>query len=119
MQMKYLLHVLFSILFFFNQVLADETNTIFEGFDAKIVSIVDDMTDEESGVIFLYFGPIYMEIYGHNDYTIWADKNNLHFAVDGIHLIRVGENKPYSLKSLSKRNGLKPTSSEEAESVIT
>lgn len=118
MDMKYILPVLLSILFFLNPAFSDERKTIFEGFDAKIVSIVDDMTDEKSGVIFLDFGQIYMAIYGHNDFAIWANTDDLNFAFDVTHLIRVGKNKPFSLNSFSKRNGLKPTNEVEAESVI-
>jgi len=115
--MRYILSLLLSISFLSNSVSADE-KILYEGFNAKIVSVVDDMTDEKSGVIFLDFGPIYMAIYGHNDFTIWAHKNDLNFAFDVTHLIRVGENKPFSLISLSKRNGLKPSNAVEAESVI-
>jgi len=98
--------------------LADERKTIFEGCDAKIVSIIDDMTDKKSEVIFLYFAPIYMAVYGSNDYAIWTNSNDLHFAFDSSHLIRVGDNKPFSLICLEKRNGLRPTNAVEAESVI-
>jgi len=98
--------------------LADERKIIFEGFDAKIVSIIDDMTDQKSGAIFLDFGPIYMAIYGGNDFAIWANSDELNFGFDSTHLIRVGDKKPFSLISLEKRNGLKPTTAAEAESVI-
>jgi len=39
-------------------VFAQERETIFEGFDTKLVSISDAMTDEKLGVIFADFGPI-------------------------------------------------------------
>jgi len=116
--MKSITPVLLSMLLLSSPSLADERQTLFEGFDAKIVSIVDEMTDEESGVIFLDFGPIYMAVYGHNDFAIWASADDLNFAFDATHLIRVGDNKPYPLKSLDKRNGLRPTSAVEAESVV-
>lgn len=109
------------MLFFVNSAIADERKTVFEGLDTKIVSILDDMTDEESGVIFLDLGPvspIYMAIYGHDHFIIWANTNDLYFAFDRTHLIRVGKNKPFPLKSLSKRNGLKPTNTKETESVV-
>ena len=97
--MKYLLSLL-SILFLINSASADTRETIFEGFDAKVVSIVDDMTDKKSGVIFIGSGQTYLAIYGHNDYTIWSNVDNLLFAFDGKHLIRVGKMPPFSLKAL-------------------
>jgi len=97
---------------------AQERETIFEGFDTQIDSFVDAMTDEKSGAIFVLFGPIYMAIYGHNDFTIWSYGNYINFAPDATHLIRVGGNKPFSLNYLDKRNALKPTNEVEAESVI-
>ena len=118
--MRWLLSAFVCILFFVNSAIADERKTVFEGFDAEIVSIVDDMTDKKAGAIFLDFdfGPIYMGIYGHDNFFIWARKDDLHFAFDGEHLIRVEKTKPYSLKTLSKINALKPTNAAEAESVI-
>lgn len=116
--MKHVVFVLLLVLLLSNPAFTDERKTLFEGFDAKIVSIVDDMTDQKSGVIFIDFGPIYMAVYGSNDFTIWANSDDLNFAFDATHLIRVGKNKPFSLISLSKRNGLKPNNPVEAESVI-
>ena len=101
-----------------NGVLADERKTHFEGLGGKIVSIVDDMTDEVSGVIFVDFGPIYMGIYGNDNFVIWANSEELLFSHDSTHLIRVGKMNPFTLKSLNKRNGLRPTNKIEAESVI-
>ncbi|MCR4321885.1 MAG: hypothetical protein NUV74_16315 [Candidatus Brocadiaceae bacterium] len=115
---QHIVFVLLFALFLSNPAFADERKTLFEGFEAKIVSIVDDMTDKKSGVIFLDFGPICMAVYGSNDFAIWANSDDLNFAFDVTHLIRVGENKPFSLNSLSKGNGLKPTNAVEAESVI-
>lgn len=116
--MKHILCVLLLAFTLSTSALADERKTIFEGFDAKIVSIIDGMTDQKSGVIFLDFGSIYMAVYGSNDFAIWANSEDLNFAFDVTHLIRVGENKPFSLSYLTKRNGLKPTNAVEAESVI-
>ncbi|MBW2099135.1 MAG: hypothetical protein JRG77_10190 [Deltaproteobacteria bacterium] len=116
--MKHIVFVLLLVSIFSIPGFADERQTLFEGFDAKIVSIIDDMTDQKSGVIFLDFGPIYMAVYGSNDFAIWANSDDLNFAFDVTHLIRVGKNKPFSLRLLNKRNGLKPTNAIEAESVI-
>ncbi|MBC8416177.1 MAG: hypothetical protein ISS80_01900 [Candidatus Cloacimonetes bacterium] len=116
--MKYILLVLLSIVVISNSAFADDRETVFEGLGAKIVTVVDDMTDEKSGVIFLDFGSIYMAVYGYNDYAIWANTDDLNFAFDETHLIRVGENEPFTLKSLIKRNCLKPTNAVEAEAVI-
>jgi hypothetical protein len=116
--MKHFVFVFLLAFILSTPTLADERKKIFEGFDAKIVSIIDDMTDETSGVIFLDFGPIYMAVYGSNDYAIWANSDDLNFAFDSTHLIRVGDNKPFSLIYLEKRNGLKPINAVEAESVI-
>lgn len=115
--MKYLLSLL-SILFLINSALADTRETIFEGFNAEVVSIVDDMTDKKTGAIFIYSGRIYMAIYGHDDYAIWSNVDDLLFAFDGKHLIRVGKMSPFPLKTLNKRNRLKPSSKTEAEAVI-
>jgi len=97
---------------------AQERETIFEGFDIKIVSLVDAMTDEKNGVIFVSFGPIYVAIYGHNDYTIWSYRNYVNFAPDATHLIRVEGNKPFSLIYRDKLNGLTFVNRAEADSVI-
>lgn len=115
--MKYLLSLL-SILLSINSALADTRETIFEGFDAKLVSIVDDMTDKKSGAIFLNFDQITLAIYGHNDYTIWSNEDDLLFAFDGKHLIHVGKMPPFSLKTLNKKNALSPSNNKEAEAVI-
>ncbi len=116
--MKHFVFVLLLVFILSTSAFADERKTIFEGFDAKIVSVVDAMTDKSSGVVFLDFGPIYMAVYGSNDYVIWTNSNDLNFALDSTHLIRVGDNKPFSLTYLKKRNGLMPTNAVEAESVI-
>lgn len=116
--MKLLLSILFSIPFIVNSAFADSSTIIFEGLNMQIVAKTDEMTDKKSGVIFVDNGPIYLAIYGHDDYTIWSRKDNLLFAHDGQHLIRVRESKPFSLNAMSKRNGLKPTNKVEAESVI-
>jgi len=92
--------------------------TIFEGFDTKLVSISDAMTDEKLGVIFADFGPIYIAIYGHNDFTIWPYGHYIKFASDATHLIRVEGNKPFSLIYRDKLNGLTFANRAEAESVI-
>jgi hypothetical protein len=116
--MRHFFPFFLSISFFLNLAYSNEKKTLFEGFGARIVSIVDDMTDKKSGVIFLDFGPIYMAIYGHNDFIIWANKENLNFAFDVTHLIRIGKNNPLSLSALTKRNCLKPANSIEANSII-
>lgn len=116
--MKLLLPLLFSVLFFVNFALADSRTIIFDGLNMEIVSNIDEMTDKKSGVIFVNAGSIYLAIYGQDDYTIWSRKDDLLFAHDGQHLIRIGENKPFSLNAMSKRNGLKPANKVEAESVI-
>ena len=99
-------------------VFAQERETIFEGFDTQMDSFVDTMTDEKSGAIFVFFGPIYMAIYGHNDFTIWSYGNYINFAPDATHLIRVEGNKPFSLIYRDKLNGLSFANHAEAESVI-
>jgi hypothetical protein len=114
---KYIAPILLFIVFFSTATFADERTTLFEGFNAKIVSVVDDMTDKKSGVIFLDFGLIYMAIYRHNDFTIWANDNDLNFAFDVKNLIRVGESRPFSLEIL-RRNGLKLSNAINAESII-
>jgi len=99
-------------------VFAQERETIFEGFDTQMDSFVDAMTDEKSGAIFVFFGPIYMAIYGHNDFTIWSYGNYMNFAPDATHLIRVEGNKPFSLTYRDKLNSLSFANHAEAESVI-
>lgn len=116
--MKLLLTLFLSVLVICNSAFADSRTTIFEGLNMEFVSNVDDMTDKKSGAIFVNSGPVYLAIYGHDEYTIWSRKDDLLFAHDGQHLIRAGENKPFSLSALSKRNGLKPTNNKEAEAVI-
>ncbi len=96
----------------------DERETIFEGFDTQMDSFVDAMTDEKRGAIFVFFGPIYMAIYGHNDFTIWSYGNYMNFAPDATHLIRVEGNKPFSLTYRDKLNSLSFANHAEAESVI-
>ena len=95
----------------------DERETIFEGFNAKIVSLVDAMTDEKIGVIFVDFEPIYIVIMGNDSFTIRSYGDNINFTSDGTHLIRVGKNEPFSL-DCHKTNILVPTNPLEAETVI-
>lgn len=116
--MKYLISILLCSLLLIDPAIADKQETIFEGFDTKIVSVLDIMTDEVSGVLFADFGPVYMAIYGNDDFAIWTRRDDLHFAFDSIHLIRVGKNKPFPLKYIAKRNGLRPVDPSHAESVI-
>ena len=115
--MKHIIFVLLLTLCLSGSALA-ERETLFKGFNSKIVSIVDDMTDKKSGVIFLDFGPIYMAVYGSDDFLIWANSDDLIFSSDAAHLIRVGKNKPFTLTSLRKREGLAPANTVEAGSVI-
>lgn len=115
--MKHIIFVLLLTLCLSGSALA-ERETLFKGFNSKIVSIVDDMTDKKSGVIFLDFGPIYMAVYGSDDFLIWANSDDLIFASDAAHLIRVGKNKPFTLTSLRKREGLALANAVEARSVI-
>ena len=115
--MKHIIFVLLVTLCLSGSALAGR-ETLFKGFDSEIVSIVDDMEDKKSGVIFLDFGPIYMAVYGSDDFLIWANSNDLIFASDAAHLIRVGKNKPFTLTSLRKREGLAPANTVEAGSVI-
>ena len=96
-----------------------DRTTIFEGMDMRLVSIVDAMTDDKSCALFVDNGPIYVAVYGHDGFTIWADDDaDVNFATDATHLIRVGEQQADELIALSKRNGLKLASSLEAKSVV-
>jgi len=97
---------------------APERETVFEGFDTKVVSIIDAMTDEKIGVIFVFFEPIYVAIYGYNDFSIWSHENSINFVPDATHLIRVKDNKPFSLIYRDKLNNLTWVNRTEAESVI-
>lgn len=112
----------YTVLFFvflFSNSFGQNQEVLFEGMGAKLVSEVDAMTDEKNCAIFVEVrGPIYFAIYGSDDFTIWAKENNYLFANDTKHLIRVGENKPYELTALGKRNGLKPVNKTEAKNVI-
>lgn len=109
---------LFAIILYSSHAIADETKTIFEGLNAKIVSIVDDMTDKNYGVVYLDFGEIYIAVYESNKFVVFKNSNDINFAFDTDHLIRVGENKPFSLRHLSSNKGLEPTNVAEAEAVI-
>lgn len=118
--MRKLIIILLFLLPFFNFVQADTRKTIWHGLDAEIVSITDSMTDKESGVIFWNIpnSPIYLAIYGHDNFAIWSTKDDLFFSSDSTHLIRVGENPPLPLLPMDKRNGLKPSNPIDAEKVI-
>jgi|GEM_PF-2004183 len=102
---------------------AEERETIFEGFGAQIVSIVDAMTDEKDGVIFVDFNPIYIVIQLHDSGTLFFDiksyeNSGINFASDGEHLIRVGEDEPFSLNYDKKNNCLFPKTFEEGIYVV-
>ncbi len=110
--------ILFSVLFFAHAALAD-TSIVFEGMDMKLLSSVDEMTDKKSGTLLIMLGPVYIAISGHDKFVIGSSKGDVIFAHDEKHLIRVGENKPYTLTVGSKRNFLSASNGFEAESVIT
>ena len=110
--------ILILILSLLCPLFADERETVFEGLDAEIVSIVDDMTDKKSGVVYLDFNCIYLAVTGHNCFMIYPNRGDPHFALDGNHLIRIGKNEPFSLTAVNKKNCLIPSNTTEAESVI-
>lgn len=116
--MKYFLRIFIIVLFFSNYATANDQETIFEGLNAKIVSTQDAMTDKISGAIFLDFGPIYLAIYSHNYFIIWSNYDDLLFAPDKTHLIRVREVPPFSMKKLPNKEGLEPIDDIEAQGVI-
>ncbi len=117
--MNLLKYTILLVVLFVSTIICQNQTVIFEGMGSKLISEIDAMTDEKNCAIFVeVLGPIYFAIYGSNDFTIWAKNNNFLFASDSKHLIRVGDNKPYELTTLDKRNGLKPLNKSEAKNVI-
>ena len=84
----------------------------------KLVETVDAMTDEQSCALFIDQGPVYVAVYGHNDFAIFPDSDDLNFANDGTHLIRVGERDPNSLSGPNRQEALTLTSSQRAAAVV-
>ena len=110
--------VLFFIIFLI-QINAQDRKVIYKGMGAELVSEVDAMTDKEKCAIFVdAIGPVYLAIYGSDDYIVWAKDDDFLFSKDSQNLIRIGKNKPYKLIGLSKRNGLTPITKIEAKNVI-
>lgn len=100
---------------------ADERTVLFNGLDAEIVSSVDTMTDiKTQGIVWDIPGPLGITIYGHGHFIIWPSADDLRFSSTDTHLIRVGKNRPYSLKlsGLSRTPTLLPTNTSEAGDVI-
>lgn len=98
---------------------AQSTEILYEGMGMKLESLTDAMTDERSCVLFIDQGPVYFALYGHNLFTIWAEEDSgLNFSSDSNHMIRVGEQSPYSLTALFRRNGLKPANATQAAAVV-
>jgi len=95
----------------------EEREIIFENFNIQAVSIIDSMSDKKSGAIFVDFGNIYIAIYRNDFFRIWTNDSSMQFTSDAAHLIRVGENEPFSLL-YDKRNNLFPQTNTEAEAVI-
>jgi len=87
-------------------VLADDRVTLFEGFDLKLEQITDAMTDANTCALFVENGPIYFSVEGRSKVTIWPNSDDVHFAPDGKHLIRIGNATPSQLTYVSKRKAL-------------
>jgi hypothetical protein len=106
----------------FQNSFADVKTLLFEGFNSKIVSIIDEMTDKKRGVIKIdrigEYNLVTLSIYGPDDFAIWPNDRGLHFAFDEKHLIRVGKSKPIELVKLRKLNALVPKTKAHAREVI-
>jgi len=87
---------------------ADEREKLFDGLGVKLEKITDAMTDKTQCVMFVEQGPIYLGVTP-SLVNIFASKDELLFAFDSKHLLRLGEAKPVELKYLSKQNGLQLT----------
>ena len=99
--------------------IAADSETLFDGLGLRLVSTVDPMTDKRSCALFVDEGPIYLAIYGHADFVVWAHEDpKVLFAPDSPHLVRVGKAPPMALVPQSKRNGLKPKDPAAASAVI-
>ena len=99
-----------------------EREIIFENYDTRIVSYVDNMTDQKVEYLVLLFdSPIYMAIFRHNDFSIgfYSNYEYLHFSPDATHLIRVGDSTPIPLNYIDKANCLKPKTPEMGDLVIS
>ena len=97
---------------------ANQRTTIFNGFGVSIDQIRDVMTDENKCAMFVQAGPIYLSINGPSKIVVWASTDELNFAFDASHLIRIGEDNPLQLTYLSKRNGLALPSAKVSEHLV-
>src|SRR4051794_33403248 len=93
------------------QASADERVALFEGFDMRLEKITDAMTDARTCALFVHDGPIYFSIEGRSKVTIWADSDDVHFAPDGKHLVRIGSSMPVPLTYVPKRKALSASES--------
>lgn len=84
---------------------ADERERLFEGMGIKLDKITDSMTDKTECVMFVDHGPIYLGITP-SRVNIFSNSDELLFAFDSKHLLRVGDGKPVTLTYLTKQNGL-------------
>jgi hypothetical protein len=85
---------------------ADERVVLFEGFGMKLEQITDAMTDKTGCALFVENGPIYLSVEGRSKVTVWSRSDDVHFAPDGKHLVRVGTGTPAPLTYVPKRKGL-------------
>lgn len=84
----------------------DERALLYEGFDLKLEQVTDAMTDEKACVLFVNSGPIYFSVEGKSKATIFPNNEEIHFAPDEKHLIRIGTATPVALTFVPKRNAL-------------
>jgi hypothetical protein len=107
-----------ALLFVASTLQAADAVTFFEGFGMSVDESVDAMTDVKSCTMYLESYPILLSIEGKSRLGIWPNIDNLLFAFDGKHLIRVGTAPAVSLAYVSKKRALVPKDAATAAQVI-
>jgi hypothetical protein len=96
---------------------ADERERLFDGMGIRLEKITDSMTDKTSCVMFVDEGPIYLAVTPAK-VNVWSASDELLFAFDSKHLIRVGDAPPMTLTYLSKQNGISVADAATAGKVV-
>ncbi|MEA2237575.1 MAG: hypothetical protein QOC81_2299 [Thermoanaerobaculia bacterium] len=84
----------------------DDRVVLYQGLDIKLERITDSMTDAKTCAMFLESGPVYLSVEGKTKVTVWPNSEDIHFAPDGKHLLRIGTASPIRLLYIPKRNAL-------------